>query len=1062
MKDTKMDYANMSDAELEALYTKTVVTPKSVVASKPTNIDSSTPVLTVSKKAAPVVEEQPDYSKMSDTELEKLYSGISTPLKFEAPIATEAPADIKIPETRGDILAKSEEFTGTLAPGEPKPFRAGTLRELNDPAQQAVIGLVKGGDVAINIIEGVPALPPLHTIVTDPGRWADLGTPVLNLAFGASEWLANSIGGLVEKGTGIDVPDVHVGRITEKFGTYSEDEQWLAKKREADSKQRKDWLRSYEATFKSKYNATPLISEVVSMAPDFLTVGAGSIANVPKYAAVMEGVLGASRATTEGTDQVVGGATGAVGGYVGTKIVSHFMNRLTPREAANINMISQIPELKADNITLLKFYESHPNISAELLAKGQTGNPVIDKIITRQREQVGDLVYNEYIKTLQTTSQKARISVEEVANEFHKGSKELYDKMKSNSDNAWDALNNELTITDIVPTGQVANNLTKVLENSPEVVRSFANKLLNPDTHKLAISDIVNRKKELHADYLASLDAVGEGEAKALKRAYSNNIKALDDELTLVRGVEARGRSELTADSIIEMIKKLNNKEYVAGGNIDTKNTAHKHALNQIRNTLEETLGTIPNVEKVKDLYSAAKASSKDMYETFGYNKGKNVGRKVYNHELGEVLEMEAPDQLRMVENMINESPGVFSSKLKGLKGKLPEETVGRLKQVYLEQRIKQSVIVQEHSKKPPRVSVEAFDASIKPLLDTADGRNLIVEQYGKETLDNLALIRSLNNEIGNGVTTGVVPMSTFKAWVTDLPEIAKTIFAQRRIDYQYTRRMLEGYGEEVKFDWSDWLLQRQGLTVGGAAAGGVLAPEGHEVEGIAAGALAGRYVSFGQLIANSKVGKAGIEFLKDKVMNKTTGAAITAVGASQIPTEAEASINRNTMPESLWNAELLGNEDKAGVLHGPGNVTIAAGIDLKNNKAQSIQVLTKAGVDKSTINALLRKDTSVSLTPEQVQKASDIMFQTRYDLLKKRLPKFDTYSKEDTERIVSADYYMNLDKPSKESQKTRGALYGYLKRGDIDGFNKYIKTKDTPITKELKNRFERGGIPIE
>ena len=369
---------------------------------------------------------------------------------------------------------------------------------------------------------------------------------------------------------------------------------------------------------------------------------------------------------------------------------------------------------------------------------------------------------------------------------------------------------------------------------------------------------------------------------------------------------------------------------------------------------------------------------------------------------------------------------------------------------------------MQEHSKKPPRVSVEAFGASIKPLLDTADGRNLIVEQYGKETLDNLALIRSLNNEIGNGVTTGVVPMSTFKAWVTDLPEIAKTIFAQRRIDYQYTRRMLEGYGEEVKFDWSDWLLQRQGLTVGGAVAGGVLAPEGYEVEGIAAGAMAGRYVSFGKLIANSKVGKAGIEFLKDKVMNKTTGATITAVGASQIPAEAEASINRNTMPESLWNAELLGNEDKAGVLHGPGNVTVAAGIDLKNNKAQSIQVLTKAGVDKSTINALLRKDTSVSLTPEQVQKASDIMFQTRYDLLKKRLPKFDTYSKEDTERIVSADYYMNLDKPSKESQKTRGALYGYLKRGDIDGFNKYIKTKDTPITKELKNRFERGGIPIE
>jgi len=750
----------------------------------------------------------------------------------------------------------------------PKGARAGTIKGFNDPAMQAAAGLVKAHDVVEGAITSVPSI---MEVIDDPLRLVDATKPFLNLGIAATEWIAqkgvDAVSTIAEGVLDTDInPDVTLPRIEGELGSYPERATKLAKANQKSSRQRKAWIKAYEAEFKKKNKSAPYITEVVSFIPDMMTAFMGSLANIPRYAAMIEAIMGGSRAETEGTDVGEGKIYGAIGGYASTKILNTFMNVLSPREAAQVAQIIKSPEEKADVIALLKYYQEHPDVSSEMVTAGRTGNPVIDGIAERQKQNLSNEAYNEYMKAMDTLGKKGRQVLDEVAKDFASSSSELSKKMRDNADNAWDNLAANITQTDTISGTQLAHDLDLVLVNASDTIKQFSKKLLDLKGNQLAIDDIVRQKKSLHVDYLASKEVASEEELKSLTKKYSTKIRELNESKAIYEGMDAEASQNLTADNVIEMIKKLNNKEFISGGNINVRDGKQRHYLNKMRKHLEDSLNDIPEIEKVKGAYDHAKAASRDMYETFGYSSGKNAGKKVYTPELGEVLGEAFPIQLKVVEGLLNEIPAVFASKIKHIEIRLGTQATNKLKKAYIESKIKKSVVKLDNSRAMPRVSAEAFEKDIRPLLDTADGRKMITDIYGENTLKDLSVVRLLTRELGEAAqdeTNTLVQRSTFRAWTRDLPETISTITTQRMKDYLYTRRMLRAYGEKVNFSWSEAVLETGIGRVGGAAAGATIAPEGHEAEGAAVGAWAGKVGHRGKMIKDAGLIEKGAKIIK-------------------------------------------------------------------------------------------------------------------------------------------------------------------------------------------------------
>jgi len=250
------------------------------------------------------------------------------------------------------------------------------------------------------------------------------------------------------------------------------------------------------------------------------------------------------------------------------------------------------------------------------------------------------------------------------------------------------------------------------------------------------------------------------------------------------------------------------------------------------------------------------------VYSTFGYNSGKNIGKKVFNPELGKVLEEEFPGQLKVVEDMMGDSPSVFTSKMANLENKLPPVLTKKLRQYYLESKIKGSVVNSGKTGDAPRMDPDRFEESMKGILDTADGRKMVVENYGEETLRTLVEIRGLNKDMGKAAADGTVPEAAASMWPTDMYGAVKSLLTRRISDYMYTRRMLKGYNEKVKGDLQDDLIEHLAFRTGGAGIGATVAPEGEEVEGAAIGGYLGKSTSLAKFLMQSKAGK----FMIDKM----------------------------------------------------------------------------------------------------------------------------------------------------------------------------------------------------
>ena len=684
-------------------------------------------------------------------------------------------------------------------PAEPEVKEPRTLREelssrTQDLLGQTELGLVRGGGKVINALEGIPQP---KDVVSDPGRLIDYAREPWNYFLDKIEGAGN----ILLETAGVPDPDMSLDplKIEKEFGAYPERQTAMYQKRKADREQRNEYIRNEIKKYEEEYGASPTVSTFLSYAPELLVAMGGGILDAPSTAAVTDSLLMRGEALQEGEDPSKAAFHGALGGYLGTKFFNTLFNRLTPDELRVLNSRAQSKEGIDDTLTLLEYLQKNPNISYDLATQAKTGNPVVDRIIEQQRRNMSDIAFKEYMDTLGTVSKKGRQSVEELTTNFKQNIDDLYQKMKNEANQAWDTVAKLQDNTQTIPSEIVAGNIDDILnkygpENRP--VKTFVNRMFKGQADELQLQEIDKAIASAKADIEAARGVLPEPEFKALKKANEQEIRDLLGQKMLYKGMAAEDASQLTPERIVDMIKSLNDKQYLSGGNINTKNKVQMRMIGDVRNVLMEQLDQFDNIDEFKKAYDTARAKSRGLYETFGYEGGKNMGKKVTSYELGQMLDAVPSDQAGVVREMLNYNPEQFVRKLNEFEGRIPQSTLNSFKKAYLEKRLRPAPT--GTLKEPGRLT-EQFETDISQILDTADGRAMVKELYGEPTLDRLVVVRELNKALQSAAKEGTLPKQSLVSWIRDLPNTVSTVFGQRIKDMLYLDRQLDAYKQLVK-----------------------------------------------------------------------------------------------------------------------------------------------------------------------------------------------------------------------------------------------------------------------
>jgi len=790
-------------------------------------------------------------------------------------------------EAEPDVQEGPSKELISLPPEEPKQFTsestilpqlpkregyrrgAGAIMSMQEAPSQTMAGAVKAGDLMLNIAE---ALPSPIDLITDPLRVLDYARPFANFGIAAAEWTANialdATSHVVESVSGEPLGrDLELPRIKAEFGSYPErdpeyDPMYNPKAGAAkarltkDKKLRTEWLKRYEDYYTKQYKTKPIITDVMGYIPDLLTIGAGGAMNSPKVAAFVEGILGGAHAGQDGDPTGEGVVLGALSGYGGTKVVNGLMNKLSPKELDDIRLISLDPALKEDSINLLKFFRDHPQFSRSDIVRGKTGIPYLDEQSNRMMDSMGREAFEKYATTLSNVSGKVQTTISEAADMFAKNSNEVYLKFKATADSSWDDLAKNLDSGPTVPTDKMKFDIDNALADAPDVVKTFARKLLQPTNYENSINQLRSKRKAALLDLESAKVGQYGDELKKIKQKFRASDDELTKEIKILEAMEAEGQININSQGLIDMIKKLNNKAYVAGGNINVGDQAQHAGLLTLKSSLETQLNQMPGVNEFKGIYDKAKGSSKDMYDLFGYaNSGKNMGKNVFSPELGKVLNELEPEKVKIVDRLLTESPEVFNSKLGHMSKYLDTKTTETLKQVYIEKKLSGSLTwLSKADMKTPTIAYEKFRESASGFLDTADGRLMVKDLYGQDTLDGLTLVRSIGDMLKDPIKG--VPKTTMRAFVKDLPRIVTTLVGGHLEDYAYTTRMLKQYGEATKTDLGALVKEHIASRVAGSVAGAYVAPEGSEMQGAVVGGIAGKWGSFMRMMLRTGPGK--------------------------------------------------------------------------------------------------------------------------------------------------------------------------------------------------------------
>ena len=801
-----------------------------------------------------------------------------TKIKLED-LGSYEPDLFTLPSEMPGIVA-SEEYTGTRSVDTPKRARSGTVRGFNDPLSQIEMGLRKGGNVSLNVIEGVPkpfnnygildyrSYIPGYKQMASPGRILDSTRPFINTGIKITEWLGQKASNVVTGVAGVDEIDVELPMVTGEFGDYPERSTPEYKSKLKERYEREQFVRNYEKDFEEKNHSAPYITEALSYAPDLLAAMWGGATWMPKTAGLIEGQIAGSRAEQDQEDVGEAKVFGSIGGYGGAVFSQWMLNSLSPKEKKVVSKNLKDPLVKESVVAMLKYFEANPKVQRSLVKEGKTGNTVLDERISWMREQMGTDSYDLLMGVVEKIGTDGKAMLKETTAEFSEAATIKYDALSKIETDSWDEFMKISDSSATVPKSDMVSELDEVTKDAPPVIKNFTKKLMENNSNALAIKDIQEQKAVLFADFQQKMAGASKKEQKLLKKAYGKKLEGLDSSEVQLTGDQANAAQNLSVEDIVNKIKLLNDKKFLKGGSINNGDGTQRRYLTNVRKQLEKRLEEFEGFDKFDPLYKKAKQASVDKFNTFGYgNTGKNVGRNVGNPELGQVLGETTSEQMKIVENMMSESPAVFANKMQTLGDTLSPVQTKKLKQYYVEKTLNNSLVSNADVDELPSLNAERTIEALRKFTSTEDGRNLIKNSFegGEEMLRSLLQVEGLTKHMMTLDKQGAIEPSKLKTYLSQLPKTLKALMGGRLVDYSKTRRLLEAYGEETNFDWADVAKEFAAARIGGGAIGSMTAPEGYETEGAFVGQWLGRAGARANLLRKSKVGK--------KVIAKTKSA---------------------------------------------------------------------------------------------------------------------------------------------------------------------------------------------
>lgn len=428
--------------------------------------------------------------------------------------------------------------------------------------------------------------------------------------------------------------------------------------------------------------------------------------------------------------------------------------------------VDKDPQLATDILEAVHFAKKYGiDMPAEMWTEQgelvKTGNALLDTKLTNMKNKYKGIEYDT-LNNLINSVHKTPISTEEAALAWRKSMDAAYSRYNTEAKTKWDTFNQLANSQNIqlskVGQKQLASKLDASMPNAPGLVKNF-------------IKNTIYKAKEEGKIYIGQLqeesniifNQLKQYNRKNLSKAEKEQKKVLGQRLRLKQREIAEAENELnnqplTLNDLVEARKLMNNKIYVQGGAISTKNTLERNHIESAIEVIEDQINSMAKPETMNALEEARRASRK-TFDTFGHNlSGKNLGvetnmsgKVLKENEVGIINEFEK----ELLNNNFSQAKTKFA-KYSELLGK-DSEAISQAKRVYADKVFGLDVSEMTTVKGLDKLKLEdgKLRAGLNKALGTEEGRALTKEIFGEEGFKDLIAIRKLDDLVKQKLPEG-------------------------------------------------------------------------------------------------------------------------------------------------------------------------------------------------------------------------------------------------------------------------------------------------------------------
>ncbi len=576
--------------------------------------------------------------------------------------------------------------------------------------------------------------------------------------------------------------------------------------------QRKENLATKDR-YRKKYGSEPIVADTLEYLPDVVIAVLGA-QSVPG-AMITEGMLGYGRAKGEGQSDedalVTAGYSSAAVGLV-SKVLNKFTNAIGPKDLRIIADMNRNQPMKREGMAdMLQWMTDHQASVNKYIMTGDgqqlTGNVWIDKQIAKLTNEYGAKAANDYVMALARTSQAANKTTGELSKSFAKDIEDSYNVMKRDTNDYWDDVSS--AVPRFTSTGEpirydisdVQTEINNLSVGAPDTVKNFLKKWSTRTDNELELKAL---QEEIDGKRATIAEMIEAGYKKAEVKYRKDQLKTLvskKNDIVESKGIDVRLKD---MEELTLMMKNLNNKHYVKGGNISMGDQLQMHYLNQARDILQTKMKSLDGGEDYMKKLMLAQGKSKEIYQTFGYaNSGKNMGIDVSGKEMGEVLGETSEKQLKIFRGLLNKSPDLFMEGMETYAKHLSPDTLKAVKRGYMERTMGFEDVFKNNGHDFSQLDPKKFTEGVSKLLDNPDGRMMVKEVYGEDVFSTLDSINNINKQLLNRMGSIEVKNRPgiggfIRTYTTDLGRVAWEALTNQS-NKRYTQALLNAYKSKVK-----------------------------------------------------------------------------------------------------------------------------------------------------------------------------------------------------------------------------------------------------------------------